>query len=505
MTVSPLVYNKKDYKCSICLDLYKKPIMLKCQHVYCEACIHQWKEPTCPDCRAPLIQLSLARHHNEIVEKIKQVKAAKLAAKAADKIPTPLSAEPLKLPHKEYFNAATRALLLKLQIVSNIRELAAFEDIMRAGSIPAEGAGKLLSQFLSKVAKVTTPLKHEEAESLFAILRDLIEINDQRWNHLAVYALNCFLTSSLIWWGTIGKFEVNHLLGTSTFDAVKAQLFNRPTDPHTNIHCLSHIVAHASLPENYEKELFECILKFSQNNIQKENFLLQFLERERLSSLSTPFLIGVVDALVALHSFNAQSLLPTLNQCTNKQVLNKITSHFLDSLHNPQTDLARLSSDVLLLFDWMCGLDNYTFTDLQRSVLDQLIEMVRSSTHAANDIALCLAKQLQKMHMAHPAFFAIYHAYITLLNDDRLNSACKLHLLNHMPLGENKQSQPLALQLFFFMHEKIGHLHSDQNELRMAFSVKLSSMFKNPVLYPAIMEQWRAAYPDRELIVYEPY
>ncbi|XP_060858595.1 RING finger and transmembrane domain-containing protein 2-like [Metopolophium dirhodum] len=43
--------------CPICHDEYGTPVLLQCQHIFCEACVAQWfdREQTCPLCRAKLV------------------------------------------------------------------------------------------------------------------------------------------------------------------------------------------------------------------------------------------------------------------------------------------------------------------------------------------------------------------------------------------------------------------------------------------------------------------
>jgi len=43
--------------CPICHDEYATPVLLQCQHIFCEACVAKWfdREQTCPLCRAKLV------------------------------------------------------------------------------------------------------------------------------------------------------------------------------------------------------------------------------------------------------------------------------------------------------------------------------------------------------------------------------------------------------------------------------------------------------------------
>ncbi|XP_022171585.1 pre-mRNA-splicing factor CWC24-like [Myzus persicae] len=42
-----------DLTCSICFDIFEKPSVLKCNHVFCFKCIHNWMRTnkSCPICR----------------------------------------------------------------------------------------------------------------------------------------------------------------------------------------------------------------------------------------------------------------------------------------------------------------------------------------------------------------------------------------------------------------------------------------------------------------------
>jgi len=51
----------EEFKCSICLDVLRKPMKLMCKHIFCHRCIYDWVssrvcqinilQPTCPLCR----------------------------------------------------------------------------------------------------------------------------------------------------------------------------------------------------------------------------------------------------------------------------------------------------------------------------------------------------------------------------------------------------------------------------------------------------------------------
>ncbi|CAL9144549.1 unnamed protein product [Musa hybrid cultivar] len=48
--------NEAGDLCAICLDRMRAPVVLHCEHVFCEDCIYQWfeRERTCPICRAQI-------------------------------------------------------------------------------------------------------------------------------------------------------------------------------------------------------------------------------------------------------------------------------------------------------------------------------------------------------------------------------------------------------------------------------------------------------------------
>ncbi|CAI6374649.1 unnamed protein product [Macrosiphum euphorbiae] len=49
--------------CPICHDVYATPVLLKCQHIFCEACVVKWfdREQTCPLCREKLVDNPASR------------------------------------------------------------------------------------------------------------------------------------------------------------------------------------------------------------------------------------------------------------------------------------------------------------------------------------------------------------------------------------------------------------------------------------------------------------
>lgn len=59
-------------KCSVCLDIFDKPVRIPCKHVFCQNCIDMQinvVEPKCPMCRAVFNKL-LVRPANDISQKI---------------------------------------------------------------------------------------------------------------------------------------------------------------------------------------------------------------------------------------------------------------------------------------------------------------------------------------------------------------------------------------------------------------------------------------------------
>ena len=53
----------RDTLCSICYDRLKKPVSLKCNHVFCYSCINRWwgTNNICPNCRQVLIFKSIVK------------------------------------------------------------------------------------------------------------------------------------------------------------------------------------------------------------------------------------------------------------------------------------------------------------------------------------------------------------------------------------------------------------------------------------------------------------
>lgn len=50
--------EKTGDQCAICHDTYTTPVLLKCNHIFCENCIGSWfrTETTCPMCRAKVAE-----------------------------------------------------------------------------------------------------------------------------------------------------------------------------------------------------------------------------------------------------------------------------------------------------------------------------------------------------------------------------------------------------------------------------------------------------------------
>jgi hypothetical protein len=56
MPIKHVVTENEDNICPICQDKLASPVVLKCQHIFCEDCVCVWldKENSCPMCRAKI-------------------------------------------------------------------------------------------------------------------------------------------------------------------------------------------------------------------------------------------------------------------------------------------------------------------------------------------------------------------------------------------------------------------------------------------------------------------
>ena len=56
---------EKEITCPLCLDIYKEPKKLPCDHIYCKDCLKSLAEVTanatisCPECRSIALPLSM--------------------------------------------------------------------------------------------------------------------------------------------------------------------------------------------------------------------------------------------------------------------------------------------------------------------------------------------------------------------------------------------------------------------------------------------------------------
>lgn len=67
----------EDFKCSVCLEILKDPVFVKCcEHIYCRACIELWLETdtSCPKDRKPIEAADLVepfRFFRNLYDKLK--------------------------------------------------------------------------------------------------------------------------------------------------------------------------------------------------------------------------------------------------------------------------------------------------------------------------------------------------------------------------------------------------------------------------------------------------
>ncbi|XP_043942043.1 zinc-binding protein A33-like [Protopterus annectens] len=77
----------EDLFCSVCLDLFKEPVLLECEHNFCKSCIDKvWdseKTPSCPECRLefPARRYTINRLLSKFSEKARRVQQGEKARK----------------------------------------------------------------------------------------------------------------------------------------------------------------------------------------------------------------------------------------------------------------------------------------------------------------------------------------------------------------------------------------------------------------------------------------
>ena len=62
-------------QCSICTEIFNKPLMVNCGHTFCKNCIDKWieqnkKSSKCPLCRSPILLSSPNQALLELIEEL---------------------------------------------------------------------------------------------------------------------------------------------------------------------------------------------------------------------------------------------------------------------------------------------------------------------------------------------------------------------------------------------------------------------------------------------------
>ncbi|KAL4135572.1 hypothetical protein QTP88_007172 [Uroleucon formosanum] len=73
-------FNNEDYQCCICLEVFIRPSLLNCSHMFCEWCIDKWLEKYnyCPICRIIVVRYTYCLNVNNFVQKRMQLMPAKV-------------------------------------------------------------------------------------------------------------------------------------------------------------------------------------------------------------------------------------------------------------------------------------------------------------------------------------------------------------------------------------------------------------------------------------------
>lgn len=60
LTESEIEFLEQDLECSICLDIYKDPVITNCQHIFCKTCLDSAlnKSKDCPLCRTKITKIN---------------------------------------------------------------------------------------------------------------------------------------------------------------------------------------------------------------------------------------------------------------------------------------------------------------------------------------------------------------------------------------------------------------------------------------------------------------
>ena len=72
-TLKNIILNR--LQCSICTEIFQKPLMVNCGHTFCKNCIVKWiernkKSSKCPLCRSPILLSSPNQALLELIEEL---------------------------------------------------------------------------------------------------------------------------------------------------------------------------------------------------------------------------------------------------------------------------------------------------------------------------------------------------------------------------------------------------------------------------------------------------
>lgn len=459
MSISGIRIPRSELECSICLEVFVKPLMMKCQHVFCTACIQQVPTSTCPLCNRTFKKekLVVPLFLNRILECTRPGKTfVKFDEDAAD-------------------------LLLKLNLVDSREELFLLDAVLETGLLDytAETAvDKFSERSEEAIKRLIASKNHSELNLLFEAIFELA-CSDREKKVLFIPSLLKLLdyTKHSLKRRIMSKGSLDFLTVTLGFNALQKFLPFRNADRHpTAFEILESLIGlsnHPEFPLDLKKSLLVLIVQYSQNDLQRFILLAKSAAiahsppgsiQEMTKALHSALIVGRLstsDQMEILGNQDLKHILLKLNPEEN--VVSDIVSALLQCVKTVHDTPSINYRAIQLLKIWIAQEHKHNevniFTRRQKQTFDALI--ILAKTHSEYAIQLAILSELYNLFEEtippQSCYTTFFNTFLSLLNDDQLNLSLRLILAEAIPIGNLPLQGPPATMLFQMMLEKIQH------------------------------------------------